>query len=306
MSNSRLKIWLSAFRLRTLPLALSCIFMGAALTFSLKKFNIFIFIGAMFTTIFLQVLSNLANDYGDGVKGTDNKDRIGPTRAVQSGEISLNAMKSAIIVTATLSLFSGLTLLFLSFGASHFLLTFFFLLLGIISIAAAIKYTVGENAYGYSGLGDVAVFIFFGLIGVLGSHFLYTQSCSWSHLLLAMCIGLLSVGVLNLNNMRDIENDRASNKNTIPVKLGLEKAKKYHFVLLLSAMLCLVFYVFSQFTSIFGLLPLLVFPIVLNHLMEVNRCNLNRDFNPMLAKLAISTFLLSILFFVGEFLKSIA
>lgn len=303
MSNSRLKIWLSAFRLRTLPLALSCVFMGTALAFSLGKFNIFIFIATIVTTILLQILSNLANDYGDGVKGTDNENRIGPQRAVQSGSISLRGMKTAIVINVLLCLLSGCFLLFLSFGASHFLLALFFLLLGVASIAAAIKYTVGSNAYGYSGFGDLAVFIFFGLVGVMGTHFLFALHLDWLDILPAICIGLCSVGVLNLNNMRDIENDKASQKNTIPVVLGLINAKRYHLLVLTIALSSILVYSLLTYQSLMQLLYFLVLPLFVKHLIEVKKCLSNKDFNPMLPKLAIATFLLSLLFFIGEMLS---
>ena len=240
---TKAKTLLSAARLRTLPLSLSGIIVGSAIAFSEGFFNYTILIFALITTVGLQVLSNFANDYGDGVKGTDNLERVGPMRAIQSGIISDKEMLRAMIVTTILTLFSAITLIYLSFRGDNLSYSFFFFFLGIAAVIAAIKYTVGKSAYGYNGLGDVFVFIFFGLVSVLGSYFLYTKELHFEVLLPAISIGLLSVGVLNLNNMRDINSDKKSNKNTLVVKIGLERAKKYHFVLLITAMITGLLYV---------------------------------------------------------------
>ena len=300
MVENKLKIWLSAFRLRTLPLALSCILTGTGMVYALRQVNVFIFIAAIITTILLQILSNLSNDYGDGVKGTDNDQRIGPKRAVQSGAISLQAMKTAIIINVVCCLVSGISLLYISFGSVHLVQILLFLLLGILAIAAAIKYTIGANAYGYNGLGDLAVFVFFGLVGVLGSAFLYTQSVVWYQVFPAISIGLLSIGVLNLNNMRDIENDRASGKMTLPVKMGLPRAKAYHYVLIWGAILSMIFYSIVQMHTWWQSMYSLVIPLFIKHLIEVRNCREHQNFNSMLPKLAISTFIMSLLFFIGE------
>ena len=185
---------------------------------------------ALLTTLGLQILSNYANDYGDGVKGTD-VNRIGEKRMVAAGVITAYQMKKAVIITAIITLALALTLIYVAFGKENFALSLIFILLGIGSIGAAIKYTVGSNAYGYNGLGDLFVFVFFGLVSVIGSNFLYTHFLDWKLFLPASAIGLLSVAVLNLNNLRDIENDRIAGKRTLVVKMGLEKAKIYHFSL---------------------------------------------------------------------------
>lgn len=222
-----LKNWLQAFRLRTLPLAIGAITMGA---FAAKINGVFqwdIYILCLVTAILLQILSNLANDYGDFKKGTDNNQRKGPTRALQSGIITEKAMLRAVILFSALSLASGIYLLWL--GLHDFSDWRFLAMLGIglASIGAAIKYTVGKSAYGYSGLGDIFVFIFFGLVAVGGTYFLMTGYVDWMVLLPATCMGCLSVAVLNINNIRDIENDKASNKITVAVRLGRKKAKYY-------------------------------------------------------------------------------
>jgi 1,4-dihydroxy-2-naphthoate octaprenyltransferase len=234
MSNT-ISNWLSAFRLRTLPLAFSCIITGSFLA-ALYTFKWEITLLALLTTLFLQILSNLSNDYGDTVHGADSADRIGPKRAVQSGKISKASMKMAMIVFALLALISGLLLLYIALDNVKTILIF--LLLGLSAITAAIKYTAGKNPYGYKGLGDLFVFIFFGIVGVEGVFFLHTQAFSVNGLLPASAIGLLSVAVLNLNNMRDHVSDAKAGKNTLVVKMGFENAKRYHAALIILSFLC--------------------------------------------------------------------
>src|ERR671912_77318 len=228
------KIWLSAFRLRTLPLALSCIAMGGFLAASADAFRWDIFLLCILTTIFLQILSNLANDYGDSIHGADSLDRKGPSRAVQSGAISAHQMKVAVILFVILCLASGISLLVVSFGWNWKAMLFFFGL-GLLSILAAIAYTVGKKPYGYAGLGDLSVLIFFGLVGVMGSYYLFTNTISVFEIFPALSCGLFSIAVLNINNIRDIESDREAGKFSIPVRIGKDKAVIYHWILLLTA-----------------------------------------------------------------------
>src|SRR5882762_6367946 len=226
-----MKVWLEAFRLRTLPLSLSCIGMGGFLAAAQNKFNGLIFFLCCTTTICLQVLSNLANDYGDTVNGADHSERKGPKRAVQSGAISAVQMKNAIIIFVALSLVSGIELLYSAFGfeLKSFL---FFLTLGLLSIVAAIAYTVGRKPYGYLGLGDLSVLIFFGLVGVMGSLYLFTKEFYPLQILPALSCGFFSIAVLNINNIRDIESDRLAGKFSIPVRIGKERATTYNWLLL--------------------------------------------------------------------------
>lgn len=228
-----LKNWLQAFRLRTLPLALGAITMGAFAANIKGVLQWDIYVLCLVTAIFLQILSNLANDYGDFKKGTDNDQRKGPARALQSGIITEKAMLRAVVLFSILSLASGILLIWLGFKNFSSWQTFALLGIGIAAIAAAIKYTVGKSAYGYSGLGDIFVFIFFGLVSVGGTYFLSTGSLDGWVLLPAICMGCLSVSVLNINNIRDIENDKASNKITVAVRLGRKKAKQYQLILFL-------------------------------------------------------------------------
>ncbi len=292
---SSFKSWIVSFRLRTLPLALACVGMGSILAVDYRIFNWKIFTLTVLTAIFLQVLSNLANDYGDTVKGTDNEDRVGPQRALQSGEISLKAMRNAIVVCAILALFSGIGLLTIAMEGQSSTMFIVFLLIGLACIAAAIKYTVGKKPYGYSGFGDIAVFIFFGLVGVGGTFYLYAHALPAIVLLPASALGFLSAGVLNINNMRDIDNDAAAGKRTIVVRMGLANAKKYHAVLILMALVFLFLYTQAKIISPLQMLYLVVTPLFMIHLVSV----LGKESEAMdsnLKQLAIFTLILVICF----------
>ncbi len=297
-SQSRFSAWIEAFRLRTLPLALSAIFMGSFLAMADGRYFAPVIGMAVLTTLFLQILSNLANDYGDLLKGTDNADRVGPKRAVQSGRISLRQIKSAIILFAMLSFVSGLGLLYVSLG-NHFLTALLFLALGLAAIAASIKYTAGSHAYGYQGLGDLFVFIFFGLVAVLGTYYLNSLQFQWRLLLPASAMGFLSTGVLNLNNMRDMDNDRTSGKHTIASRLRYDKARIYHAMLILLALIFVTLYVLLDFHSVWNFLFVLTVPLFVRDLFLIFRTEDKAKLDPFLKRLALSTLLFSILFGVG-------
>lgn len=290
-----MKHWIEAARVRTLPLSVSGIIVGSFYAMSQAMFNWNIVIFALLTTLGLQILSNFANDYGDGIKGTDNEDRIGPKRAIQSGTITPSSMKKAIGITALITLTFAVLLIYFSFKESYLMYSLFFFGLGILAIASAIRYTVGKGAYGYRGFGDVFVFIFFGLVSTFGVYFMFAKQMDWLLLLPATAIGFLSVGVLNLNNMRDEASDRKSGKNTIVVKIGGANAKKYHFFLVISAMLLVLIFAFlNNFHFDQYLFVVAYFPM-LSHLITVYRNKEPRALDPELKKLAISTFLLSVL-----------
>jgi 1,4-dihydroxy-2-naphthoate polyprenyltransferase len=302
-----MKHWIQAARLRTLPLSISGILVGSLYALAnptddvltpTQVFSWTIFFFAMLTTLGFQILSNFANDYGDGIKGTDNQDRIGPMRAIQSGAISPAAMKRAMVITALLTLASAVALIYFAFRDTNLAYSLFFLALGITAIASAIRYTVGNSAYGYKGLGDVFVFVFFGLVSTLGVNFLYSKQIDIQLFLPATAIGLLSVGVLNLNNMRDEASDKKAGKNTLVVKMGGANAKKYHYFLVVTAMiLVLIFAIIyngvgfriDQYAFVVAYFPLI------SHLRTVYYCPEPRGLDPQLKKLAISTFLLSII-----------
>lgn len=290
-----IKPWIQAARLRTLPLSVSGIIVGSAYAYYQGFSDWRIVVLALLTTLGLQVLSNYANDYGDGVKGTD-ANRIGEKRLVAAGVITAEQMKKAVIITAVLTFIIALLLIYIAFGKENFALSLIFILLGIGSIGAAIKYTVGKSAYGYSGFGDLFVFIFFGLVSVVGSNFLFTHFIDWKLFLPAISIGLLSVAVLNLNNMRDIENDKIAGKNTLVVKMGLENAKKYHEFLILTPFVLMI--LFSLVIKLSFYAMILVFFILAVHLKTIKKSNKYEDFDPELKKVALSTFALSILFWL--------
>jgi 1,4-dihydroxy-2-naphthoate polyprenyltransferase len=290
-----MKHWIEAARLRTLPLSVSGIIVGSFYAMSQGLFNWNIVAFALLTTLGLQILSNFANDYGDGVKGTDNQDRVGPMRAIQSGLISPKQMKNAIIVTAVVTLLFAVLLIYFAFKGRFLVYSLFFLFLGVLAIASAIRYTVGKGAYGYRGYGDVFVFVFFGLVSTFGVYFMFSKELDVYLMLPATAIGFLSVGVLNLNNMRDEESDKKAGKNTIVVKNGSQWAKKYHFFLIITAMLLvLLFAALKQFHFDQYLFVVAYFPLV-SHLLTVYRNNNPKLLDPELKKLAISTFLLAIL-----------
>jgi 1,4-dihydroxy-2-naphthoate octaprenyltransferase len=293
------KHWISAFRLRTLPLSLSVIFMGSFLAASEHLFRLNIFILAITTTLFLQILSNLANDYGDTENGADNLQRIGPSRAVQSGAISKEAMKGAIIVFSLLALVSGLTLIYIALQGLDISLLLFFVVLGLGCIAAAIKYTAGSNPYGYRGLGDIFVFLFFGWVGVAGSYFLYSHSFSALILLPASAMGLLSAGVLNMNNMRDHISDQQAGKITMVVRMGFGMAKVYQTVLVLGSLLCAVMFTLLSYGSAWQWLFLITLPLFAMHLKTVVTNNEPVLLDKQLKVLALTTLLFCVSFGVG-------
>ncbi|MNQ45401.1 1,4-dihydroxy-2-naphthoate octaprenyltransferase [compost metagenome] len=299
-----MKHWIEAARLRTLPLSVSGIIVGSVYALAnpteniltpTEVFNWRLFAFAILTTLGLQILSNFANDYGDGMKGTDNEDRIGPKRAIQSGVITPAAMKRAIVITAGLTLLSAILLIYYAFEDTNLWYSLFYLVLGILAIASAIRYTVGNSAYGYRGYGDVFVFVFFGLVSTLGVNFLYSKQLDFVLVLPATAIGLLSVAVLNLNNMRDEVSDRKAGKNTLVVKMGAANAKMYHYFLIVGAMVLVVVFAvlenfhFDQYLFLVTYIPLT------KHLITVSKNQEPRALDPELKKVALSTFALSVL-----------
>lgn len=299
-NGNRWRVWLKAFRLRTLPLSVSGVILGTLLAAGDGSFDPLVFCLAMFTTLFLQILSNLANDYGDTVHGVDNEMRKGPSRVMQRGEVTSRAMRRMIIVFVCAAFISGVGLIIAGTYQVGLGVPFLFLLVGVGAIIAALKYTVGKNPYGYNGLGDLFVFLFFGLVGVLGTYFLHTHAMNWFIFLPATSLGLFSVGVLNLNNMRDIESDRVSGKNTLVVKLGLVKAKIYHLLLLSGAILVSFIFVGLHFTTFWQFLFILVIPLLFFHTLRVVRVNSLHDLDRELKKLAMTTLLFAVLLGVGS------
>jgi 1,4-dihydroxy-2-naphthoate polyprenyltransferase len=293
--------WISAARPRTLPLALSSIFMGSFLAAAYGSFQPGVVVWASITTIFLQILSNLANDYGDSVHGADSVHRLGPQRAVQAGLITPGAMRTAMVVFGLLSLVSGLYLLYSSVGFVREVF-FFFLALGLLAIAAAVTYTSGSRPYGYAGLGDISVFLFFGLVGVLGTFYLHTEWLSWSLLLPAAACGLFSTAVLNVNNIRDITSDALAGKRSIPVRIGREWAVRYHGILLIGGILAALAFVLLNYRSPWQFLFLGSVPLILINLRAVHQYKDAAALDPYLKQMALSTLLFVILFGLGQLL----
>ena len=293
---AQLKTWISAFRLRTLPLSISGAVVGSSYAYFLGFFDILIFVLIVLTTLSFQILSNLANDYGDGIKGTDNNSRIGPERALQSGAISPKQMKNAIIVNAILSTILALLLIYVAFGVSQLFSSLIFIVLGALSIYAALAYTVGKSAYGYRALGDLMVFLFFGWLSVMGTYFLFAKDFNSMLLIPASAIGCLCAAVLNLNNMRDLETDLKSNKITLAGYLGKKSSKIYHFALILSAILLMLIFQYSISYSKIMYLSWVAFIPLIFHLKVVFFIKNPKDFDPHLKLVALSTFVLAILF----------
>ncbi|XOV93945.1 MAG: 1,4-dihydroxy-2-naphthoate polyprenyltransferase [Bacteroidota bacterium] len=297
---SKWKAWIIAFRLRTLPLAIASILMGTLLASAEGYFNFTIVLFGVLTTISLQILSNLANDYGDASSGVDGKHREGPSRTVQSGLITKEEMKKMLYVFTFLSLIFGLLLIWSALG-DQWLKGILFLGLGIGAIAAAIKYTVGASPYGYTGWGDFFVLIFFGIVGVIGSYYLLSNSFQWILLLPALATGLFAVGVLNLNNIRDIESDKKSGKFSIPVRLGRRKAVLYHYFLLLGGVICAVLYVSIENEGWYSWGFLLTTPLFFINGRAVTLKKSAKELDPYLKQMAISTLIFVILLGIGHF-----
>ena len=299
----KVKYWIQAARIQTLPLSISGILVGSSFAYNINSFDNIIFFLSIITAISFQVLSNFANDYGDGILGTDNQ-RIGPDRVIASGKLSLKELKKGIVINVFISITFSYSLIKYSFKSDYFLILIF-LILSISSIVAAIKYTMGKSPYGYHGLGDIFVFIFFGYVSVFGSFFLQTKIINYELFILAAIIGFLCVGVLNLNNIRDIENDSAMNKKTIPTRIGFSNAKIYQtflilFSIVLTALLTLKFKPsYNYIFVVIGILPLVY------HLFKVRQAKNPIEFKPLLKQLAVSNFFYSIFMSIFMIYESI-
>jgi 1,4-dihydroxy-2-naphthoate octaprenyltransferase len=299
--RGQLGVWLLAARPRTLILAVSSIVMGAFLTAADGTFEPLIVGLTIVTAALLQVLSNLANDYGDSIHGADHQQRSGPSRAVQSGQISASAMKRAITLVVGLSAVAGICLLWLALGAAGIAIMVAFLALGALAIWAAISYTAGRLPYGYAGLGDVAVLVFFCWVGVLGSYYLQALDLRIELLLPATSCGLFAVAVLNVNNIRDIESDRMAGKQSIPARIGLRRARIYHWSLLIGGMLVAAAYVVIDYSSAWQWLFLLTGPLFVQNGRAVSR-RPPAELDPFLGQMSLATLLFVICFGIGELL----
>lgn len=270
---------------------------GNAIALKEESFSSGIFILSLLTAVAFQITSNFANDYGDGVKGIDNDNRLGPGRTLQQGLLKRKSLKRGILISSLISVLLAFSLIYFALGSKQMLVSFVFILLTVMAVWAAIKYTVGERAYGYRGLGDLFVFLFFGWVSVIGACYLQTQTVDSTALFLGTAIGLFSAGVLNLNNMRDIANDRNSKKNTFAVYLGSQKAKYYHYLLMISGSLFIFLGIGLSWVKETTLSLMIVLPIYL-HFYQVVKIREPIGYDPLLKQLALSTFFISIALFV--------
>ncbi|QGM81642.1 1,4-dihydroxy-2-naphthoate polyprenyltransferase [Otariodibacter oris] len=295
--SSACSVWLSTARPRTLPLALASVLVGSALAGWVGKFDGITTFLALLTTLLLQILSNFANDYGDHVKGSDTAQRIGPLRAIQQGQITGSQLKTALIVLAILSLISGAILVGYAYQSWQDLVAF--TILGILAIVAAITYTVGKKPYGYMGLGDASVLIFFGFLAVGGTFYLQAHSLPTQILLPALGCGLLAVAVLNINNLRDIYQDKAAGKNTLIVRIGRDNGRIYHIILLSLALLSYLLFVALHFDHIYNYLFLLTTPIFVKQGKIVYKHKEPTELRPFLGQMAALALLTNLFFGLG-------
>ncbi|MEI9599921.1 1,4-dihydroxy-2-naphthoate polyprenyltransferase [Moellerella wisconsensis] len=296
-ATSRKQAWLESLRPKTLPLGVIAIVTGSALAYWTDNFKWPVALLSIITAGILQILSNLANDYGDAVKGSDTAERIGPLRGMQKGIITQADMKKALKITISLACFSGLLLIIVACEKPEDALGF--LVLGLVAIVAAITYTVGKKPYGYLGLGDISVLIFFGWLSVIGTYYLQANSFDIVTILPATACGLLSVAVLNINNMRDIENDIKAGKNTLAVRLGAQGSRIYHAIIIISAILCLIFFNLIYLHGWSGWLFLLAVPLLLNHVRKVLNDPTTEGMRPMLVNMVKLALLTNLLFSIG-------
>ena len=294
---SKTKAWIQAARLRTLPLSLSGIIVAGAVAITEDVFSGVIFGLSLLTTLSFQILSNFANDYGDGVKGTDNADRIGPKRALQSGILNAHQLKQGMLINSVISMLFSAVLILIAFWERDWTYMLVYSALGVFAVTAAITYTVGKGAYGYMGLGDLFVFLFFGIVGVVAAYFLYTDQLNREIVWLSMCIGCLSTAVLNLNNMRDRINDDRVGKITLAVRLGSQGSRVYHGLLILTAIVFALLFLLTRQNN-WWLLPAVALLPLIPHLIRVFRISDPAQFDPELKKVALSTFAFALLIFI--------
>ncbi|KGQ37167.1 1,4-dihydroxy-2-naphthoate polyprenyltransferase [Gallibacterium genomosp. 1] len=297
MESNKCKMWFETARPKTLPLAIASIVTGSALAYYYHQFDATIALLALITATLLQIVSNFANDYGDHIKGSDTVERIGPLRGIQQGAITFSQLRLGLILVTFASMISGVALIAVACQTWNDVLAF--IVLGILAIIASITYTVGKKPYGYMGLGDVSVFIFFGLLGVCGTFYLQSHLLNWAMILPAMMSGLLAVAVLNINNLRDIEQDRKSGKNTLIVRIGAVAGRYYHISLIFLAALFALLFALYHFQHWYSFIFILVFPLLAKHAVFVMNHQDALQLRPMLAQMAKLALLFNIIFSLG-------
>lgn len=290
--------YVKSMRLRTLPLSLAGVCLGIMLAAADYSVSWKVAVLVMLTTVCLQILSNVSNELGDTLSGVDGSGREGPQYSLSEGGLTVKDVKRFVVVMAVACALSGLLMLQASFGTLFALEPVCLIILGAAAIGAAIKYTLGKNPYGYRGLGDMSVFIFFGIVSVLGSYFVMSHAFPyWIMLLPAVAIGCFSVAVLNVNNIRDIDSD-AGLRVTTPMRIGVKRAKIYQTFLIVSGWLCLVAFNLLRFPDVWHWLYFITLPLFVAHLYGVWTRS-GKALDPMLPLLVISTFLLSLLMGFG-------
>ena len=294
-----LKPYVVAMRLRTLPQSLAGVSLGLMLAASDYVVKPSVMVFTLLTAVFLQILSNTCNELGDYLKGTDRlSDRQGPDYTLTKGLISEKEYRAMIAVYIVLSVLSGLAMIWFSFGTFFDYGPFITMLLGVAAISGAVKYTLGRHPYGYKGQGDLFVFIFFGIVSVLGSYFVATHEIRTAILLLpAMSIGCFSTAVLNVNNIRDMECDAAT-RRTIPVRIGEKKAKVYHTCLIAAGWVCMLSFSMLRIFDRWHYLYVLSLPLFVFHLIRVWQLS-GKALDPQLPLLVISTFIFALLAVFG-------
>ncbi|MGY6773675.1 1,4-dihydroxy-2-naphthoate polyprenyltransferase [Gallibacterium sp. ZY190522] len=297
MESNKCKMWFETARPKTLPLAIASIVTGSALAYYYHQFDATIALLALITATLLQIVSNFANDYGDHIKGSDTVERIGPLRGIQQGAITFSQLRLGLILVTFASMISGVALIAVACQTWNDVLAF--IVLGILAIIASITYTVGKKPYGYMGLGDVSVFIFFGLLGVCGTFYLQSHLLNWAMILPAMMSGLLAVAVLNINNLRDVEQDRKSGKNTLIVRIGAVAGRYYHISLIFLAALFALLFALYHFQHWYSFMFILVFPLLAKHAVFVMNHQDALQLRPMLAQMAKLALLFNIIFSLG-------
>lgn len=297
MESNKCKMWFETARPKTLPLAIASIVTGSALAYYYHQFNGTIALLALITATLLQIVSNFANDYGDHIKGSDTAERIGPLRGIQQGAITFSQLRLGLILVTLASMISGAALIAVACQTWNDVLAF--IVLGILAIIASITYTVGKKPYGYMGLGDVSVFIFFGLLGVCGTFYLQSHLLNWAMVLPAMMSGLLAVAVLNINNLRDIEQDKKSGKNTLIVRIGAVAGSYYHISLIFLAALFALLFALYHFQHWYSFIFILVLPLLAKHAVFVMNHRDALQLRPMLAQMAKLALLFNIIFSLG-------
>lgn len=297
---SKIRSYIRSFRLRTLPLSVAGIVLGTLLAARAGEFHLLRFALAILTVLLLQILSNVANELGDTLRGTDSEERQGMIYSLQSGEISIAAMKRLIIWLVALAAISGIALVASSFESLFSGDGVLMLALGGVAIVAALGYTLGRHPYGYMGLGDLFVFLFFGLLSTIGGYFLMTSEVDWAVALPAAACGLWSVGVLNINNIRDMESDRA-NRVTVPILLGEHRAKIYQCLLELLPFALLTLFCVLREVSWEGYLFWLFLPMFVAHLRGVWRAT-GRELDCRLPQLSLLTIATCVAFGVLQLL----